>query len=254
MSQIEQVIKQIKSEFRVDSEGKVTVSIRGAARLADVDDGGLSKSLKSTADQNPRPLAVFLMTEGFDAADLDNWAVSGIPDTALALVLEYYGYETQERYRTEQAKACCRAFSSIGIRTWVQKSIGWEQPQPKTISPELEVAREVDEIYVKLSEKNPRIAQLLVDSRVNRFLGQVALPGTAEVWKGAVEFAEDLGYKTNHRNRGKLGKHVKAIVGHLGKEEKRLCNGTNQPIMLYPDNEEVRDAVTSFFEEQEEAS
>lgn len=128
------------------------------------------------------------------------------------------------------------------------------QPQVPTIAPEVEVAREVDEIYTRLSEKNPRIAQLLVDSRVNRFMGQAALSGTAEVWKGAVEFAEDLGYKTNHKNRGRLGKHVKAIVGHLGKEEERLCNGTNRPIMLYPDTQEVKDAVISFFEEEQQAS
>lgn len=127
------------------------------------------------------------------------------------------------------------------------------EPQQPAISPELEVAREIHEIY-ELAEKNPRIAQLLVDSRVNRFLGQAALPGAVEVWKGAVEIAEDLGYKTNHRNRGSLGKHVKALVGHLAQEEERLCNGTNRPISLYPDTEEVRDAVASFFEEEQQAS
>jgi hypothetical protein len=47
---------------------------------------------------------------------------------------------------------------------------------------------------------------------------------------------------------------MRSIVGHLGKSEERLCNGTNQPIMLYPDNQEVRAAVKSFFEEQEKAS
>lgn len=127
------------------------------------------------------------------------------------------------------------------------------KPQQPAISPELEVAREIHEIY-ELAEKNPRIAQLLVDSRVNRFLGQAALPGAVEVWKGAVEIAEDLGYKTSHRNRGSLGKHVKALVGHLAQEEERLCNGTNRPISLYPDTEEVRDAVVSFFEEEQQAS
>jgi hypothetical protein len=128
------------------------------------------------------------------------------------------------------------------------------EPPQLVIAPEVEVAREIDEIYTRLSDKNPRIAQLLVDSRVNRFLGQSALPGTAEVWKGAVEIAEELGYKTNHRNRGSLGKHVKGIVGDLAKEEKRLCNGTNRLISLYPDTEEVRDAVVSFFEEEQQAS
>lgn len=216
--------------------------------------GGISKTLKSAADLQPRPLAVFLVAQGFEGADLSEWAVTGIPDTALALILEYYAYEAQERYRSQQAKLCCRAFNSIGIRTWIQKSIEWEKPQSKAIAPELEVAREVAEIYTSLSDYNPRIAQLLVDSRVNRFMGQAALPGTMETWKGAVEIAEDLGFQTNHRNRSKLGKHVKSIVGHLSKEEKRLCNGTNRPILVYPDTPEVREAVLSFFKEGQQAS
>lgn len=253
MSQIEQVIKQIKSEFRVDGEGRVTVSLRGAARLAGIEQSSLSRAFQPDA-QKPSQLAEFLINEGFEGDAQNAWLENGIPDTALALILEYYAHETQERYRSIQAKLCCRAFNSIGIRTWIQKSIKWEKPQPKAIAPEVEVAREVAEIYTSLSDYNPRIAQLLVDSRVNRFMGQVALPGTAEVWKGAVEIAEDLGYQTNHRNRGKLGKHIKAIVGHLGKEEKRLCNGTNRPIWLYPDNQEVRSAVESFFEEGQQAS
>lgn len=119
--------------------------------------------------------------------------------------------------------------------------------QQPTIAPEVEAAREINEIYTRLADHNPRIAQLLVDSRMNRFMGQAALPGTAEVWKGAVEIAEDLGFKTNHKNRGILGRHVKERVGHLGKTEKRLCNGTNQPIMLYPDTDEVKNAVKTFF-------
>ena len=121
-------------------------------------------------------------------------------------------------------------------------------PQQPAIAPEVEAAREIEEIYDRLEDKNPRIAQLLVDSRMNRFMGQAAaLPGTAEVWKGVVEIAEDLGFATNHKTRGPLGRHVKGKVESLGKKEKRLCNGTSRDIMLYPDVEAVRDAVKDFF-------
>lgn len=246
MSQIEQVAKQIKSEFRVDSEGKVTVSLRGAARLANIEQSSLSRAFDTDA-QKPSQLAQFLIEQGVEVDAQKRWLIDGIPDTALSLILEYYAHECQERYRSQQAKLCCRAFNSIGIRAWVHKSIGWEKPQQSAIAPEVEVAREVTEIYSSLSIHNPRIAQLLVDSRVNRFMSQAALPGTAETWKGAVEIAEDLGYTVNHKLRGKLGKHVKAFVGHLGKQEERLCNGTNRSIMLYPVNEEVKSAVAAFF-------
>lgn len=127
MAQIEQVVKQIQSEFRLDGNGQAFVSIRGAARLADIDPTGLSKSLVSGVDENKRPLAAFLISEGFKGVDLKAWSESGIPDIALALILEYYAYEAQERYRTPQAKLCCRAFNSIGIRSWIHKNLKWEK-------------------------------------------------------------------------------------------------------------------------------
>jgi hypothetical protein len=125
MSQIEQVVKQIQSEFRVNPNGQVFTSIRGAARLADIDESSIRTALHS-AGQKPSRLAEFLIQEGFEGAELISWVTTGIPDIALALILEYYAHECQERYRSEQAKLCCRAFNSIGIRDWVKKSIGWE--------------------------------------------------------------------------------------------------------------------------------
>lgn len=126
MSQIEQTIQAIQSEFRLDNEGRAYVSIRGAARLADIDAESIGKALRS-ADQKPSSLSEFLAEQGFRGADQTKWRNSGIPDTALALILEYYAYETQERYRSEQAKLCCRAFRAIGIRLWLQQSLNWNQ-------------------------------------------------------------------------------------------------------------------------------
>lgn len=128
MTQIQQVVKQLESEFKLDSQGKAFVSIRGAARLADVDESSVRAALRS-AGQKPSKMAEFLIEQGLNAAELTEWTEAGIPDTALAFILEYYGYECQERYRTQQAKLCCRAFNSIGIRTWIQSSLSWEHSQ-----------------------------------------------------------------------------------------------------------------------------
>lgn len=128
MSQIELVVNQIRSEFRLDNEGKAFVSIRGAARLADISQGGLSDSLKSGVQQKPTKLATHLMERGFEYVQQNDWSSLGIPDLALAAILFYYAYEAQERYRTKQAKLCCYAFESIGIRAWVRDSVGWKNP------------------------------------------------------------------------------------------------------------------------------
>lgn len=129
MTQIEQTVQAIRNEFRFNENGQAFVSIRGAARLAGVSDAGIVLSFQSAADLKPRPLAEFLIRQGFDATNLESFSTVGIPDTALSLILEYFGYECQQRYRTEEAKACFRAFSTIGIRAWLQCELGYRQQQ-----------------------------------------------------------------------------------------------------------------------------
>lgn len=145
MTQIE-VISQIKSEIQIDTEGKAFVSIRGAARLADVDEKSLRYSFQG-AEQKPSQLAVFLMQQGFDPAEQTRWSSIGVPDLALSLVLEYYAYECQERYRTQQAKLCCRAFRAIGIRTWIQKELNWQQDLPPKLPSITDLTLTIDLIF-----------------------------------------------------------------------------------------------------------
>lgn len=60
-------------------------------------------------------MAEFLIGQGTEGAEQVEWVTNGIPDTALALILEYYGCETQERYKTQQAKLCCRPVTFFKI-------------------------------------------------------------------------------------------------------------------------------------------
>lgn len=101
MSEIIHLPEEIKKELRIDAEGKSTASVRGAARLADVSDTAIRNGLNVSANLEVPPLAQFLIDNGFDPADLISWLSSGIPDLAIALILEYYAYECQERYRKE---------------------------------------------------------------------------------------------------------------------------------------------------------
>ena len=134
MTDIERVTQQIKDEIRVDQQGRSFISIRGSARLADVADSSLRRAFEGAA-QKPSGLAEFLIQNGFEGAAQNEWRESGIPDLALALILEYYGYEAQERYRREQAKAACRVFRAIGIRVWMQQIKGYFQSTPHSSLP-----------------------------------------------------------------------------------------------------------------------
>lgn len=159
MSQIEQIVKQIQAEFRIDEAGQAFVTIRGAARLADIDESSIRVALHS-AGQKPSQLAKFLIKEGFEAAEQTSWTANGIPDTALALILEYYAYETQERYRSQQAKLCCRAFNSIGIRAWVHQSIGWE---PQAIdSPIANTGSQIEQMLAQNQQMMQQSQQMMM--------------------------------------------------------------------------------------------
>lgn len=130
MTDLEKAIEQIEKEFKVNSDGTSTSSIRGAARLGDIDQSGLSKSLKTGEElnsENYSKLVKFLVIRGFQLEEIAKWGDTGIPDLGVAAILEYYAFEAG-RYCTEQAKLAYRAFATIGIRKWVQDIKGWKQP------------------------------------------------------------------------------------------------------------------------------
>lgn len=140
------VVEQIKSEIEVDSRGKGKASVRAAARLADVSDTALRKAF-SSANLEPSELAKKLMEQGFDAANLSQWLNHGIPDIAIAFILEYYAFEAG-RYCTEQARLACKAFIATGIRIWMQKIKGWQEPTSQAqeeVSVQQPTAKEISE-------------------------------------------------------------------------------------------------------------
>jgi hypothetical protein len=83
MNNLSKIIEQINKEFRIDSEGKSFVSIRGAARLAGVHDSALFRAIQSAA-QNPSGLINFLVGQGFDLAVPPCWS-SSLQDNTVSL-------------------------------------------------------------------------------------------------------------------------------------------------------------------------
>jgi hypothetical protein len=136
------IIKQIQQEYRIADDGSVTVSIRGAARLCGVTEQALSKQFSTGSEGDNlkiSKLVEMLMQYGFEGDNLKQFASFGIPDTALAIVIQYYAMFAG-RYCTEQAKLALAAFAAIGIRTWIQTEAGWSQAttsprRPKQIPP-----------------------------------------------------------------------------------------------------------------------
>ncbi|MEM9452087.1 MAG: hypothetical protein AAGA75_26660 [Cyanobacteria bacterium P01_E01_bin.6] len=171
MSNFPQVVEDIRSEIQILPDGRGVASIRAVARLCGIQDSSLVRQFKGAA-LNESKLIATLGEHGFDSAALESFSQNGIPDIAIALILEYYAYDAG-RYRSEQARKCCGAFRAIGVRSWMQQLTGWVQ-QPQNIDPILaqlkmlsEVRQEQLEQERRMQEQEQRLRQQ--DARLREF-------------------------------------------------------------------------------------
>jgi hypothetical protein len=128
MADLDYIIHQIRSEIKVNpSNGHGTCSIRGTARLGKISISTLVESLQTGDRIKPSKLCQYLIRQGFDSDRIINFGKTGIPDLAVAAILEYYAYEAGER-STKQAMLVCRAFLRVGVRSWMQDLAGYQKP------------------------------------------------------------------------------------------------------------------------------
>ena len=120
-------------------------------------------------------------------------------------------------------------------------------PNPQRIPPE---PLKVTETLINLDNSSlpASVKQLLIDSCVNAYLtNQTALPASEERWLGAVQRAEELGFKLNPGLRSQLGKFIKRQGFESRKIEERLCNGQMRPINVYLVSDALDTAISDFF-------
>lgn len=154
---IEQIIQQIESEIQINEQGQGSATIRATSRLAGVDDRSLRKAFES-AEQKPSKLATSLMGQGFSAADLALFSESGVPDTAIAIILEYYGHEAG-RYCTKEARQVLKAFGAIGLRAWMQRIKGWQEPKQQEPTTPAQMFFEIAKQLVEQERRQLELAQ-----------------------------------------------------------------------------------------------
>jgi hypothetical protein len=112
MTNLTQIIEQIKLEIKVDADGKGRASLRSVSRLCGVSVEAISKAINSV-NLEPSKLAAMLISKGFDSVNLVEWKHSGIPDLAVSAICSYYAMYAG-RYITEEARLACEAFQTIG--------------------------------------------------------------------------------------------------------------------------------------------
>jgi hypothetical protein len=114
--------ESIAKEFTVNTQGQGFVSRRGIARLSGVHHSSVQNLLNlisSGGQKLPKNLKPFA-GQAFDSGDQ-------IPDTVASAIIKYYS-----RQGKETAQDTDDAIGAIGLRTVIQKTLGWEAPRKLT--------------------------------------------------------------------------------------------------------------------------
>ncbi|BCL40066.1 hypothetical protein [Nostoc sp. MS1] len=240
MSQIEiaQIIEQIKQEIEVDASGKAKASLRATARLAGVSATAILKTLDSV-NQEPSKLAQMLLESGFEAVNLLGWKTEGIPDMAIAIILEYYGFDAG-RYCTKQARLVCRSFNTIGIRAWIQEKLGWTKPATdETSMTQIQllaaIASQMAEQEQRLLEHEQRQHEILsrlkgVEVEQDRFNTPCGHKYSI------VGFANLQGLEISVKEAGAKGRKASALCRKKGIEIERIRDPRFGRVGLYPES------------------
>lgn len=164
MNSIVASIEDIKKELKIDSQGRGYASIRGTARLSGVSHQNLSNRFTSGNFIDSK-LGKILTEHGFNPC---NFSKDGVPDIAVSLIVEYYAFQAGGRC-TEQAKKIHRAYAAIGVRSWMQNLLGWQQPKQQIKIKEADRVIEISLIAESILKRmgDTRSARRLINELVD---------------------------------------------------------------------------------------
>ena len=136
---------EIKREIRIDATGKAFMSIIGLARLLNIKDSALHYHFKASQFSRSK-MAISLIEQGFNPLSFSE----GIPEIAISIIILHYAIHGNKNVK-QRATDILLAYSAIGIRTWIQHELGYNQ----STNQELEQLKEENTI---LKEAYQRVA------------------------------------------------------------------------------------------------
>ena len=200
-SQMTGVLRGIRSEINVDTDGKGSITKYGLAKLL-----GISKD-NLIGDRISKKLAEMLTELGFGLGERE--FKDGIPDVAVACIIKYYALYAQRT--TENAKILLDAFSAVGIRAWFQDVVGFEKPKPLTKLEGYKEAQKAMEELIILMEYASNKPGL---ENIHSF----ALEADSTALSGLITVDDIMAqYSTNfaHREKSSIGMYVSAAYRNL---------------------------------------
>jgi|GEM_PF-5824540 len=230
------------TDFVIGSNGRARLSQRKVSELLKVSQPAISKLIKND-NLNLSETSEHLARYGFDG---DN----------LAALVEYYAFDSKQASpeTVEQCRKIYRQAAAKSFQDFIDTLAGISIPDaPKVLLmlPEQRLQIAVESIkFFGIDVENPRVKQGYQDYVNNLLLHQPRLPPSSDQWLGAVERAEELGHGRIGADlslRTRLGQHV-SKYGLERRQEKRMCNGTQQKIWIYQVCDRLDEAINSFFD------
>lgn len=112
---ISAISESIKSEIKIDADGKGTLSLQGACALLGIGTYQLAHHCMDVE------LKQNLIAYGFDPA---SFAEEGLPEGALSIVVCYFAYEAKQTKK--QAMVVAMFLATRGSRVALQNIVGWQ--------------------------------------------------------------------------------------------------------------------------------
>jgi hypothetical protein len=94
MSSLIHLPEELKKEFTLYPDGKVSCTFRGLARIFIVNHTTFVRHFGGALESSQ--IVKTLMENGFERGDLESWSETGVPDTAIPFIAEYYAFDTKQ--------------------------------------------------------------------------------------------------------------------------------------------------------------
>lgn len=219
-SQLTEVLQGIRSEIKVDTDGKASITRNGLCVLL-----GISRSTFSVS-RFPQKLAESLTAIGF--IDVSRSFEQGVPDIAVACVIEYFSFDAQKV--SENAKVLYRAFAAVGVRAWFQEVVGFEKPKPVS---KLEGYKEAQKAMTELITLMEYASNKPGLENIHTF----ALEADSTALSGLITVDDIMAQATteySHRERSIIGMYVSTAYRNLTgkvpeKVKKRSIDKSGKP-------------------------